>query len=255
MLRLTGHSKIPPARAVVFDKDGVLVDFAPFWRAVVRARVAALLALSGLSEAEHVPLTELFGIQQGRIDPTGPLAMGARAEALTLCAGFLYRRGFDWLEARSLSERAFEAGEATVSPADHVQAPGAIRPALEALVARGAKLAVATSDTTANARRDLELLGIAHCFAAVYGADAVARNKPHPDMLLAACRELGVPPSETWMVGDGLNDLRMARHASAAGAIAVASGVTPAALLAPEADCVLAGVWDLADRLAPEGSS
>ncbi|MNX96319.1 hypothetical protein D3C86_1286310 [compost metagenome] len=53
------------------------------------------------------------------------------------------------------------------------------------------------------------------------------------------------------MVGDGLNDMRMARHARAAGAIAVASGVTPEAWLAPEADCVLAGVWELATRLAP----
>lgn len=251
MLRLIGHAELSPARAVVFDKDGVLVDFAPFWRAVVRSRVEAVLRLAGLGEAHLAPLTELMGIQAGRIDPTGPLAMGTRVEELTLSAGYLYRQGLDWLDARRLVDRAFDEGEATVSPEAHVQAPGAIRPALEALVARGAKLAVATSDTTANARRDLALLGIAHCFTAVYGADAVARNKPHPDMLLAACRDLGVEPSETWMVGDGLNDMRMARHASAAGAIAVASGVTPAPLLAQEADCVLEGVWELGERLAP----
>ncbi|HEY9899398.1 MAG TPA: HAD family hydrolase [Pantanalinema sp.] len=251
MLRLTTHPTLQPARAVVFDKDGVLVDFAPFWRAVVRARIDALLGLAGLGEAERGLLTELFGIREGRIDPTGPLAMGARVEALTLSAGFLYSRGFDWLEARSLSESAFQAGEDGVSPADHVQAPGPIRPALEKLVARGAKLAVATSDTTANARRDLALLGISHCFSAVFGADAVARNKPHPDMLHAACDALGVEPHETWMVGDGLNDMRMARHARAAGAIAVASGITPAAWLAPEADCVLSGVWELETLLVP----
>lgn len=250
MLRLSAHPAIRPARAVVFDKDGVLVDFAPFWRAVVRARVTALATLAGLDETAQDLLTERLGVRTGHIDPKGPLAMAARPEALTLAAGFLYERGFDWMAARSFAERAFSAGEATVSPADHVQAPGAVRPALEALVARGARLAVATSDSAANARRDLDLLGIAHCFSAVLGADSVARNKPHPDMLHAACDALGVPEHETWMVGDGLNDMRMARQAGTAGAIAVASGVTPAEWLAPEADCVLAGVWELETLLA-----
>ena len=39
--------------------------------------------------------------------------------------------------------------------------------------------------------------------------------KPAPDQLLSICKELGVPPSQTWMVGDYKFDLECGRNAGA----------------------------------------
>lgn len=239
---------LAPARALVFDKDGVLVDFARYWCAMARARAEAIARRAALCAEEVEALLALAGVPAGDVDPTGPLATGSRAEELTIAASFLYQRGKSWLEARSIAEASFEAAEAEVDPARLVRPTGPLVATCERLRGMGLKLAVATTDLTANAQRDLELLGIDGYFEAVLGSDAVPRNKPHPDMLLRACQILDVRPEEAWMVGDALSDVRMAR-AAGSGAIGVTSGVTSRELLAPEADVVLAGVWELPERL------
>lgn len=248
MVGLSG-SELPPAAAIVFDKDGVLVDFGRYWCAMATARAEAIARRADLAPADVAALLRAMGVPDGAIDPTGPLATGSRAEELAIAAAFLYQRGTSWLDARAIAEASFEAAEAEVDPARLVRPTGPLVATFERLVARGLKLAVATTDLTANAARDLKLLGLDRYVGAVLGADAVARNKPHPDLFLKACQVLGVRPEHAWMVGDALNDLRMARAAGAAGAIAVTSGVSAHELLATEADVVLAGVWELAERL------
>ncbi len=57
--------------------------------------------------------------------------------------------------------------------------------------------------------------------------EAVARPKPHPQHLLAACRALGVEPGRTALVGDHPLDVQTALAAGCQ-AIAVASGRIPA---------------------------
>ncbi|HEY9857047.1 MAG TPA: HAD-IA family hydrolase, partial [Stenomitos sp.] len=238
-----------PARALVFDKDGVIVDFARYWCAMAQARAEAIAQRAALSPEDVTALLALSGVPAGEIDPTGPLATGSRVEELTIAASFLYQRGKSWLEARAIAEASFEAAEAEVDPAKLVRPTGPLVAAFERLTALGLKLAVATTDLTANAERDLRLLGLDRYFEVVLGADAVARNKPHPDMFLRACQLMGVRADEAWMVGDAVNDLRMARAAGAAGAIAVTSGVTSREMLSAEADVVLVGVWELPEHL------
>lgn len=242
-------SELPPVRAIVFDKDGVLVDFARYWCAMAQARATAIARRAGLAEPEVSRLLSGMGVPAGAIDPTGPLAVGSRAEELTIASAFLYGRGKSWLEARAIAEASFAEAEAGVDPGRLVRPTGPLEATCSALAALGLKLAVATTDLTANATRDLALLGIDRYFGAVLGVDAVSRNKPHPDLFLRACQILGVRPDEAWMVGDALNDVRMARAAGAAGAIGVTSGVTSRAMLESEADVVLEGVWQLPERL------
>lgn len=242
-------SELPAARAIVFDKDGVLVDFARYWCAMAQARATAIARRAGLAEPEVPQLLSGMGVHAGAIDPTGPLAVGSRAEELTIASSFLYGRGTNWLEARAIAEASFEEAEAGVDPARLVRPTGPLEGTCSALSALGLKLAVATTDLTANATRDLALLGIDRYFGAVLGVDAVSRNKPHPDLFLRACQILGVRPDEAWMVGDALNDVRMARAAGAAGVIGVTSGVTSRAMLESEADVVLEGVWQLPELL------
>ncbi len=248
MVGLRG-SDIRPAEAVVFDKDGVLVDFARYWCAMATARAEAVARRADLMADDVAALLRAMGVPGGDIDPTGPLATGTRVEELTITAAFLYERGMGWLDARAIAEAAFDEAESQVDPAVLVRPTGNLQAACAELAAMGLKLAVATTDLTANAVRDLKLLGIDRYFGAVLGADAVRRNKPHPDLFLEACRVLGVRPEAAWMVGDALNDVRMARAAAAAGAIAVTSGVSSHEMLEAEADVVLAGVWELPERL------
>lgn len=248
MMRLR-DAHLPPASAVIFDKDGVLVDFQARWLAITEARLGALSLRMPLQVSECESLKALWGVRGDRIDPTGPLVTGGRIEVIALAAGHLYKRGTPYLDGRALIEAAFDEAENQEKLQRFIKPTGELRPALEALRARGIKLAVATTDLTARAEHDLFFLGISAYFDVVLGVDTVAHNKPHPDLFLAACHRLGVAPQEAWMVGDALNDMRMARAAHAGGAIGVRSGISSGELLAPEADLVLSGIWELPSRL------
>jgi HAD superfamily hydrolase (TIGR01509 family) len=92
---------------------------------------------------------------------------------------------------------------------------------LDAVEARRIPWAIATSSRRAQVGRSVEVLALPHTPRIVDGS-AVERAKPEPDLLLAAARELGVPPERCWCVGDSTWDMRAA----------TAAGMTPIAVLA-----------------------
>lgn len=248
MPELSLAGKAVSARALIFDKDGVLVDFHRFWGAVCDARVSGVARRAGLSPEAASILTRELGVERGRVDPTGPLAVGTRLEEETVASAYLYRHGMTWLEARHLVEEAFDAAEAGLDWTLTVRPLGPLVDTFRRLREHGWVLAIATSDLTRNAVRHAELLGISDMLGAVVGADSVARSKPHPDLVLACCERMGVAPSETVVIGDTLADLLMARSAGSAAAIGVTSGVSDGEALSPHADLVLEGTWELPPR-------
>ena len=90
--------------------------------------------------------------------------------------------------------------------------PGVIE-GLQALKARGWKLACLTNKPTAFARPLLQDKGLSDFFDFAFGGDAFERKKPDPLPLLKTCEALGTSPAQTLMVGDSSNDARAARAA------------------------------------------
>jgi len=90
--------------------------------------------------------------------------------------------------------------------------PGAVA-GLQALQARGFKLACLTNKPTAFAQPLLQALGLAGFFSHVFGGDAFARKKPDPLPVLQTCAALGCPPAQTLVIGDSSNDAQAARAA------------------------------------------
>jgi phosphoglycolate phosphatase len=90
--------------------------------------------------------------------------------------------------------------------------PGVIE-GLQAMRARGLKLACLTNKPTDFARPLLRSKGLDGFFDAVFGGDAFARKKPDPLPLLKTCEALGSAPGRTLMVGDSSNDAAAARAA------------------------------------------
>jgi phosphoglycolate phosphatase len=84
---------------------------------------------------------------------------------------------------------------------------------LQALRARGLRLACLTNKPGEFARALLVAKGLASQFELVFGGDAFARKKPDPFPLLKTCEALGTAPSATLMIGDSGNDAAAARAA------------------------------------------
>ncbi len=84
---------------------------------------------------------------------------------------------------------------------------------LQALRARGMRLACLTNKPGEFARDLLAAKGLAPAFEFVFGGDAFERKKPDPLPLLKTCEALGTAPAATLMIGDSGNDAAAARAA------------------------------------------
>ena len=96
-----------------------------------------------------------------------------------------------------------------------------IRPVVEALQARGIRLAIVTSKNGPASARGLRHCGLDHLFSVRITSDDVTEHKPRPAPVLAALEALGSAPDETVFIGDSPADCDAGR----------AAGVSTAAVL------------------------
>jgi len=82
------------------------------------------------------------------------------------------------------------------------QAFADVRPALDALRARGLALAVLTNGRAEQQRAKVRAIGVQEAVAFVLTSEEVGAAKPAPQGFLEACRRLGVAPERVVHVGD-----------------------------------------------------
>jgi HAD superfamily hydrolase (TIGR01509 family) len=203
-------------RGVLWDLDGTLVDSAEFhW-----------LSWRDTMAAEGLPLTyeqvlASFGQKNDRI-LSGWLGPDARPERIR-------RIG----EAKELEYRRLAVVHG-LTPL-----PGAAE-WVHRLRERGWKQAIASSAPRENVAVMLRVLGVAHDFDAIVGAEDVSAGKPDPQVFLAAAAKLGLPPARCIVVEDAGVGIEAARRAGIK-----SIGVSRGAAL--NADLAVASLSDLAD--------
>ncbi|HZW13874.1 MAG TPA: phosphoglycolate phosphatase [Noviherbaspirillum sp.] len=88
-----------------------------------------------------------------------------------------------------------------------------VREGLEALRAKGLRLACVTNKPIAFAAPLLEKAGLSGYFDIVYGGDSLPKKKPDPYPLLKVCEDFGLRPEQVVAIGDSSNDAQAARAA------------------------------------------
>ncbi len=239
-------------RAIVFDKDGTLIDFLAIDLALGHTRAAAIAQVAG--EQAALAWQEAVGVNlaTGWLDPDGPLSLAPRREELLVAAAVLYRLGHPWDQARALALAAYDRADEMNEPPYGAELLPGMAGALAELHRRGLLLAIATTDRRWRAETSLAMLGVGGYFAAMVGADDVANGKPAPDMVWLACERMGCLPGETVVVGDSPTDLEMGRAAGAAANVGVTTGLNSAERLRPLADIVLPTASSLPGLLLPD---
>lgn len=181
-----------PAITVVFDLDGTLVDTAPDLVASLNHTISA----KGLAPVGYEDLTHLVG-------------HGARA---------MIERSFS-LRGQPLDEAEFPAMLDRFVNHYRAGMPGESKPysglveALDRLHDAGMILAVCTNKMEGLARPLIEGLGLNGYFAAITGGDTFAVRKPDAAHLIGTVERAGGDMNRTVMVGDSLNDLKVAVNA------------------------------------------
>lgn len=198
-------------RAIIFDKDGTLLDFDSFWLSISYKAIENILTAlkQKLDMTEEILLA--LGVKNKVTDINGVLCQGTYAQMGQAIYGVLKEHGCDITEEKAISltieayHQNFEAG--IVKPACEN-----IFGVLNRLKEHGIKLAVVTTDDAFVTKKCLEALGIDTLFDAVYTDDGKYPAKPDAYCIYDFCEKEGLSKSEVVMVGDTLTDVCFARN-------------------------------------------
>jgi mannitol-1-/sugar-/sorbitol-6-/2-deoxyglucose-6-phosphatase len=207
-------------RGVVFDLDGVLIDSEAFWCAAQ---------------------TEVF--RRAGLDFTPAMyaeTMGLRVDEVV---EHWYRR-YRW-EGISVGEAREQIVAAVVEQVRQAGAPKAgVLHAIEFFLARGCRLAVASSSVRRIVTAALAQLRVERYFEFVHSAEQEEYGKPHPGVYLTAARRLGLRPMECLAIEDSFPGV-VAAKAARMRCIAVSDLGAEADPRLMIADCRLSSLGDI----------
>lgn len=180
-------------RAAIIDLDGTMLDTAPdFWVALNRMRAERKLA---------------------------PLRLETVASFIGKGSENLIRRvlaidfGEDEIDSHFAAALASYQQHYERINGDHTVIYPSVREGLDALRAKGIRLACVTNKPIAFASQLLEKKELAQYFEVTYGGDSLPYKKPHPQPLLQVCADFVLQPQQVLAIGDSSNDAEAARAA------------------------------------------
>ena len=224
-------------RAILFDKDGTLIDVNATWIPIYREMFMDLFA------------TDIAGAE-ALMAKAGYDKAAERFRAGSILAGGTTRQlvGVLWPDI----------GEAEVAQKVHLLDRGythlvndrliqlmPLAPILSKLRAMGLKLGIGTNDNHLSAIAQMTALGVMEHFEDIIAADTVPVPKPSGNMIKSFAAITGLPPSAIAMVGDNHHDMEEARNGGAGLAVAVLSGNAAHADIAHLADHTLDSIAEL----------
>lgn len=230
------HHRKKAIRAILFDKDGTLIDFHKSWGPVLRD--AAMHAANG-----DTALAARM-MQAGGLDPDSLIT---RADTV-FAAGNTQdiARLFISLGAAITEPELIAALDARFIAAAENGVPVTDLAALFATLSnKGFRLGIASSDSEEAIWRLVRHHGLLKLVDFVSGYDSGFGHKPEAGMALGFAQQIAHAPDEIAMVGDNLSDMRMGRAAGCGLNLAVLTGTGSAHTLSPEADVVLASISEL----------
>jgi beta-phosphoglucomutase len=186
----TSDASILPARAILWDLDGVIVDSGPYHYESFRR----LFADRGHELTERRFFGELFGLRNEVIFRT---MLGALSPEQTA----------ELAREKEETYRELVAGNVEALPA----ARELIGRAREA----GLLQAIVSSTPGANVDVVLGSLGIADAFNAIVAEEDASHGKPDPEGFLVAATRLGVPPSACVVIEDAPEGITAGNEAGA----------------------------------------
>ncbi len=229
--------------AVLFDKDGTLIDFRATWLPAYEGIVRELFGTEP-AVIDKLLLAGGYDRATGALEPTSVLAAGTNGQIAALWAGHVGRTDVATLAAE-VNLRFMQHAETRLVPVTDLPALfGRLRQ-------QGLRLGVATNDSAIGLAAQMRRLEIEELVDFRCGYDSGHGAKPGPGMVQAFAASLGLPAAAVAVVGDSLHDLEMARAAGAGLAIGVLTGASPRETLEPHADHVIGSIAEIETILRP----
>lgn len=230
-------------KAVIFDKDGTLLDFDAFWLPVTDHVIRDILKDEPDKAVIAPRIWEAIGVIDGAARIDGALLSGTYARIGRIITGILNDHGSDRSEVE-VTARVTEAFHRHYRSGSIVPACEGLAPLLTGLRSLGVKLAIVTTDDPFLTGKCLEALGIDKLFDRVYCDDGVLPPKPDPACITDFLGNFGLSASDAVMVGDTLTDMHFAKSGGIR-AVGVAQNALNKSILKKEADAVIPDISHL----------
>ena len=200
------------AEAIIFDKDGTLIDFDAFWVAV---SVKALDSVLGKLDMKKVPVDEIleaFGVHNGITSINGVLCKGTYEQMGRIVYDILRKYGCE-CSCDEVTKLVVDAYNESADAGEVKPTSPNLADVLRELKRQNKRLAVVTTDNEFITRKCLVALGIEELFDKIYTDDGVTPTKPDPYCVFDFCRLFDVDKDSAVMVGDTLTDVKFAKNA------------------------------------------
>ncbi len=225
-----------PFDAILFDKDGTLVDFDQTWGPAAHE---VMMTLAAGNEAAFRRLAEVSGFnpRDKQFEPDSPFLTGALEIYGPLWAKALGRR-----DLMRLQEEI--AGLFRITSLSSLTPIGQPSVLLQGLAVAGLRLGIVSNDSEASVRLQAGMLELTEYLDFLAGHDSGFGAKPGPGMIVAFAGRFGIAPGRIALVGDTMHDVMAARAAGAV-SIGVLTGPAHHEDLAQHADYILDCAGDL----------
>jgi phosphoglycolate phosphatase len=206
-------------KALLLDLDGTLVDS--------RDDIAAALARAFIAH-------DIAPLERSRV--YGFIGDGARVLVTRALAAAGSNASIDAVLETLQSDYA-------AHPCEHTR----LFDGAKEIFACGIPCAIITNKPRAVTERLLSALDLSP--AALWAADGPL--KPAPDSVLSVCGQLGIAPSEAWMIGDGPQDIGAGKAAGAFTVAVLGNIADHEAVRAAEPDMIVGSLRDLISSALP----
>lgn len=199
-------------KAIIFDKDGTIIDFDAFWVTVSEYAVKEMLESLGCQEIAVDEFLYAMGVTDGVTSINGVLCYGTYEMMAEKIYQVLQKYGYsgDFEEIKTLTlethKKHSDKGIVKATCND-------IKGFFKDLKSKGIILAIVTTDILSVTKRCLNALDIEDYFDEIYTDDGNFPPKPAPDTVFDLCRKYSLELSEILMVGDTKTDVQFAKNA------------------------------------------
>jgi phosphoglycolate phosphatase len=231
------------AEAIIFDKDGTLIDFDAMWGTWTLQLADRLQASVKLDVRQALCDSYGYDIARRKILPDGKLTCTPMWKLRELMLDVTQSAGISDHQAQGVVEEAWFVPD----PVTLAKPFTNVRKLFTNIHERGIKIAIATTDDRKPTEAMLHAFGVTDLITTMVCADDGIQAKPAPDMVTTICARMNIDPCKVIVIGDTVADLQMGRSAGAGYVIGVLSGVGLLEHLTPLADILIDTVDSLQD--------
>jgi phosphoglycolate phosphatase-like HAD superfamily hydrolase len=234
-------------QAIIFDKDGTLIDFDAMWGGWVIHLAEQLFFVTGIDARAQLCLAMGYDEAHKKVLADGKLAASPMGLLYSLTVEVMQSVGLCVKDAELAVKRAWSVPD----PVKLAKPFTDTRALFKTFHQMGIKVAIATSDDRSPTQALLESLYLEEYVCTMICADDGIEAKPAPDMVLLICERLCIVPNNAMLVADTAVDLMMGRTAGLGLVVGTLSGVSSADDLAPFADVLINSIEELPAYVEP----